>query len=441
MIRLAHRYVLVSVVLALLAACGSTPSTGGTTGSAAASLAASSLASTEASVAASTEASSSASTAASMAASTEASAAASTEASAAASSVAGGNLSGDIPIGFAFALTGPAAIYGTSQKNAVQLAVDEINGSGMLGGAKLKAVIEDEKGTPEGANTTFNKLINEDKVVAIVGPTLSNAAKSSDPIAQQAKVPVLGVSNTAAGITEIGDYIFRDSLPESAVIPNTIKVAKGKLNLKRVALMYANDDAFSKSGYDVFKKALQDNGIEIADEETFGTNDTDFSAQLTKINGLNPKPDALVVSALAQPAAGILTQAKQLGVTAPVIGGNGFNSPQLSQLAGDAANGVIAGAAWIVTGDTPKNKAFVDAYNKQYSKNPDQFAAQAYAGVYLLAEAIKNAGSTDRTAIRDALGKLTNVDTVLGSFSFENREPRHTPIVQQLENGKFKLFQ
>jgi branched-chain amino acid transport system substrate-binding protein len=348
-------------------------------------------------------------------------------------------LSGEIPVGFAFALTGPASIYGTSQQNAVNLAVDEINSSGMLGGATLKPVIQDDAGKPETATTVFEQLINEDDVVAIIGPTLSNAAKSSDPIAQEAGVPVVAVSNTAAGITEIGDYIFRASLPESAVIPNTVKVAKDKLGFSKVALMYANDDAFSKSGYDVFKRALQDNGVEIVAEETFSTNDTDFSPQLTKIKGLNP--DALVVSALAQPAAGILRQAKQLGLNVPIIGGNGFNSPDLTKLAGEAANDAISGAAWFVANDNARNKAFVEAYKAKYGKEPDQFAAQAYAGTYLLAQAIKNAGSTDRTAVRDALDQLKDVDTVLGTFSFNNREPQHPPVVQQLENGAFKLFE
>jgi branched-chain amino acid transport system substrate-binding protein len=353
----------------------------------------------------------------------------------------GSTLSGEIPVGFVFSLTGPAAIYGTSQQNAVQLAVEEINKSGMLGDATIRATIEDDESKPETGTTVFEKLINEDQAVAIIGPTLSNVALSTDPIAQEAGVPVIAVSNTAAGITEMGDYIFRVSLLESAVIPTTIEVTKEQLGYERVAIMYANDDAFSKSGYDAFKQALQSNRVEILAEETFSTNDTDFSAQLTKIKNLDPAPQALIVSALAQPAAGILTQMEQLGLDLPVIGGNGFNSPDLYRLAGDAANGVIAGAAWIVTNDNPKNQAFVEAYNEKYGKNPDQFAAQAYTGVNLLAEAIKNAGSTDRTAIRDALNQLKSVSTVLGTFSFENREPRHTPIVQQLEDGKFKLFQ
>ncbi len=425
---------LLLLAAAVLASCG-TPSTGTpSTGSASPSSSTTSSPSTSAS--ASSSASASPSTSASSSASGSASAGASASGSGGA---AVGTLSGEIPVGFAFALTGGAAIYGTSQKNAVDLAVEEINNGNLLGGATIRAVIEDDAGDPQTATTVFEKLINEDNVVAIIGPTLSNAALSSDPIAQENSVPVVAVSNTAAGITDIGDYVFRASLPESAVIPNTVKVTKDKLGYTKVAVMYANDDAFSKSGYDVFKAALQENNVEIVAEETFSTKDTDFSPQLTKIKGLNP--DALIVSALAQPASGLLTQAKQLGVTVPVIGGNGFNSPDLVRLGGEAANGAISGAAYFAAQENPENTAFVAAYNAKYGKNPDQFAAQAYAGTYLLAEAIRNAGSTDRTAIRDALDQLQNVDTVLGTFSFRNREPEHPPVVQQLEGGTFKLFE
>ena len=351
---------------------------------------------------------------------------------------AGGSLSGEVPVGFVFSMTGAGGPYGPSQKNGIELAVEEINASNDLGGATIRPIVEDDASKPEQAIQVFTKLINQDKVVAIVGPTLSNSAKSSDPVAQENQTVVLGVSNTAAGITEIGDYVFRNSLPESAVIPNTVKVAKEKMGLTKVAVMYGNDDAFTKAGYDVFQAALGAEGIEILTTETFAKGDTDFNPQLTKIKGTNP--DAIVVSALAEEAAGIISQARQLGLDVPIIGGNGFNSPKLAELAGEAAEGAVSGAAWLVSAEHPKNKAFVEAYSAKYGAAPDQFAAQAYDGAYLIATAIKNAGSTDRTAIRDALGKITNYEGVLGTFSFEGREPRHTPVVQVVKDGKFELY-
>ncbi|MEI6133559.1 MAG: ABC transporter substrate-binding protein [Desulfomonile sp.] len=350
-------------------------------------------------------------------------------------------LTGEIPIGAVWSMTGAAAIYGSSQKNASELAIEQINKSGMLGAAKIKLITEDDRSTKEGAITAFDKLIKEYKVVAILGPTLSNSAKAADPIAQAVKVPVLAVSNTAGGIVEMGDFIFRDSLPEMLVQPNTIRETKNKLGFKKVAILYGNDDVFTKGGYDAFKKALNDQDIQVLATETFNKNDSDFSAQLTKIKGL--KPDAIIVSALAEEAAGIMSQGRQLGIpeSVPFIGGNGFNSPKLAQLAGPAAEGAITGAAWLISNDTPGNKAFVEEYNKKYGTNPDQFAAQAYTGVYILANAIKTANSSDSTAIRDAMAKIKDLDTVLGKFSFDaNREPVHSPVVQVIKNGKFELY-
>jgi branched-chain amino acid transport system substrate-binding protein len=202
--------------------------------------------------------------------------------------------------------------------------------------------------------------------------------------------------------------------------------------------MYGNDDAFTQAGYDVFVQTLADEGIEVLTTETFAKGDTDFNPQLTKIQGF--APEAIVVSALAEEASGIMLQARQLGLEVPIIGGNGFNSPKLAELAGEAAEGAVSGAAWLVSSESAKNQAFVAAYNAKYSSNPDQFAAQAYDGVYLIATALKNAGSSDRTALRDALDKITGFEGVLGTFSFENREPVHTPVVQIVQDGKFELY-
>jgi branched-chain amino acid transport system substrate-binding protein len=279
-------------------------------------------------------------------------------------------------------------------------------------------------------------------VAIIIGPTLSNTAQVTDRIAQQAGVPVLAISNTAKGITEIGDFIFRDSLTEAVVIPNTIRVAKEKLHIAKVAVFYGNDDAFTKGGYDAFKKALADAGIQVLSEQTFAKGDRDFSPQLTQIKGINP--DAIIVSALVEEASGIVNQARQLGIPAsvPIIGGNGFNSPAFIKNAGEAAEGVMNGAAWNSVSALPINKNFVGAFTAKYATPPDQFAAQAYAGVYIAYKAVKDAGSPeDRQAIRDALAKIKDIDTVLGKFSFtEGRDADHQPVVQVVKGGKFVVF-
>lgn len=345
-------------------------------------------------------------------------------------------------IGLAFSMTGAAAGYGATQKNGIQLAVDEINAAAGAEGLKLIPIFDDDASTPQQGTNVFNKFINADKVSLIIGPTLSNTAQVTNRIAQQAGVPVLGISNTAKGITEIGDFIFRNSLSEMVVIPNTIKVAKDKLKIGKVAILYGNDDAFTKAGYDAFKKALQDSGITIINEQTFAKGDRDFSPQLTQIKSQNP--DAIVVSALVEEASGIVSQARKLDISksVPIIGGNGFNSPGLMKNAGDAAEGVIVGAAWNAISASPLNRKFVEAYNSKYGSLPDQFAAQAYAGVYIGYEAIKKAPSPDNhKAIRDALAQIKGMDTVLGKFSFtEGRDADYIPVVQVVKDGKFTIF-
>ncbi|HRX04845.1 MAG TPA: ABC transporter substrate-binding protein, partial [Anaerolineae bacterium] len=169
--------------------------------------------------------------------------------------------------------------------------------------------------------------------------------------------------------------------------------------------------------------------------ETFAKGDTDFSAQLTKIAAL--EPEALIVSALAEEAANIMIQARQLGLDVPIIGGNGFNSPKLAEIAGPAAEGAISGAAWNIGNPAPENQAFVDAYRAAYGGDPDQFAAQAYTATWLMATAIKNAGSADPAAIRDALAAITDFPSPLGTYSFDaNRNPVHTPVVLIVKDGK-----
>ena len=345
-----------------------------------------------------------------------------------------------LKVGLVFSMTGGAAAYGASQKEGAQLAIDQINAAAGKG-MQIEAVFEDDASVPQQGINVYNKLINGDKVAVIIGPTLSNTAKNTDPIAQKAGVPVLAVSNTAGGITEIGDYIFRDSLTEAVVIPNTVKVAKEKLGLKKVAVFYGNDDAFTKSGYDVFKKVLQEEGIQILSEQTFAKGDRDFSPQLTQIKAQNP--DAIICSALVEEASGIVSQARQLGIpkTIPIIGGNGFNSPALMKNAGESAEGVIVGASWNASATNPLNVKFVEDYTKKYNRAPDQFAAQAFTGVQIVYHAATAAKSVERKAIRDAMAKIKDMDTVLGSFGFtEGRDANHTPVVQEVKGGKFVVF-
>lgn len=350
------------------------------------------------------------------------------------------NLPETVNVGAIFGLSEAVAVYGTAQQNAVQLAVDEINASHYLGeSTTLVVMFEDSAGNRDQAIAAMTKLVEEDGVVAVLGPTLSSEAFAADPVAQENSTVVMGVSNTANGITEMGDYVFRDSLPEGAVIPGTIAQAAEILGLAKVGLFYGNDDDFTVSGYEVFKAALEENSIEILGEETFAKGDVDFNAQLTNL--IAAEPDALVVSALAAEATQIILQARALGYEGPIIGGNGFNSPAVLRDSGADSEGLIVGGAWNYGNPNPSESSvqFVEMYEAAYEISPDQFAAQAYTGAWLMATAIRCADSTDRTDVRDALAGIADFDSPLGVFSFdEDRNPVHDPIAQIVVEGKFQ---
>ncbi|MEJ8854083.1 ABC transporter substrate-binding protein [Variovorax robiniae] len=338
----------------------------------------------------------------------------------AATAFVGAAQAADIKIGVAEALSGGAAQYGTAIRNGFQLATDEINAAGGINGNKIVLVVEDEQGKKEDAINVFKKLIFQDNVLMVFGPTLSNSAQAADPIAQAAKTVAFGTSNTADGITSIGDYVFRNSVTEADVLPETLRVATKHANLKKVAVLYGNDDVFTKSGYDNFKKALEDAKMPVTTTETFAKGDVDFKAQLTKIKATNP--DAIVLSALIAEGAPIMVQARQLGINVPFIGGNGMNSVKIFDLAKGASDKLYVGSPWSASNATPENTKFIKAYTAKYNGAPDQFAAQAYDGMYIAAQALKATKLTgalpaDRAALRDALPNVKWTGAT-GAFTF-----------------------
>jgi branched-chain amino acid transport system substrate-binding protein len=355
----------------------------------------------------------------------------------------GQSLPAEITIAAVHDLTGRNGIYGGPIKMGIDLAVKQVNEQKILGaGTTLKVSYTDTASETEPAVEAFKKLVADPNVTAILGPTISTQALAADPLAQEAGVPVVASSNTASGITEIGDYIFRTSLPESAVIPNTVKVAVQGFGLKKVAIIYGTDDAFTTSAAKIFKDALTAANVEILTEETFKLGDTDFSNQLTKIKDLNP--DALIVAALSEEAAKIMTQAREKGIptSVPFIGGNSFNSIKVPQSAGAAGEGAISGSAWSLSSTVPASVEFVKAFQAEYGTDPDQFAAQAYTAAWAVALAIRDANSVDHAKVREALTHIKNFDSPLGQFSFDaNRDPLHAPVVLIVKNGKFEVYQ
>jgi branched-chain amino acid transport system substrate-binding protein len=345
-----------------------------------------------------------------------------------------------VNLGACLALNGSAAVYGESQKNGIDLAVNEIKAGQYLGpNTLITSKVVDIGSTPDQVVNAMNGLINETKVIGILGPTLSSQAVVADPLAQKAKIPVIAISNTVSGITEMGDFIFRCSLPESQVVANTIEIAINQYGIKRVGILWGNDDTFTVSSYQAFLNAVNKNNLQITADQTFKRGDSDFKVLLNKI--INTGPDALIASAFVQEAQLIIQQARSLGFKGLIIGGNGFNSVDLIKQAGDSAEGVMVGTAWNINNNGAKNSAFVAAYKKVYAKEPDQFAAQSYTGVWLFAEAIRAGGRSDSESVRKSLLQIKNFETALGNFSFTaGREPLHASIVQIVHNGQFEIL-
>ena len=358
----------------------------------------------------------------------------------------------EVKIGVAEALSGGAAQYGVPIRNGFQLAADEINAKGGINGDKIQLVIEDEQGKKEEAINVFKKLIFQDKVLMIFGPTLSNSMFAGGPVANAARIVAFGTSNTAGGITDIGPYIFRNSVMESDVLPVTVGTAVKHYGIKKVAVIYGNDDAFTKSGYDVFKKVLADQNIPVTSTETYVKGDVDFKAQLTKIKA--GAPDAIVCSCLAEEAANIMLQSRSLGIKSPFIGGNGFNSPKLFEISRLAGEGTFVGSPWSNVNPAPVNVNFVNAYKQKYNADPNQFAAQAYDALHIAAAALKSIKltgnlETDRQALRDALPKVA-INGATGPFKFRPAVTKdgkpggfdadQKPFIYIVQNGKFTLY-
>ena len=347
-------------------------------------------------------------------------------------------LPGKIIIGVSLPLddvNGP--LYGFSMKRGFELAQAELN---HYGGPQITFIIEDDQSTIEGAKAAFNKLIHQDGVSIITGITFSTQLEQVAPIAQENGVVCFSSVSSAAGLSAIGDFIFRAGLTTDVLNPIGVRITQEKLGYQQVALIYDDADVYSTSSNEELEKALAASGVEILITETFQTGDTDFSAQLTRITEANP--DALFVSALSGEMIQILTQGGAIGMPDSVR----FIVPDLTgnevQIVGETVEGAITFTNWTATGNTPGNQAFVQNYMAKYGIEADPWAAQSYATLYILAEAIAGAQSTEATAVRDELAKVMNFPTVLGQFSFnEVGDAVYDPIVLTVENGELVAFE
>lgn len=344
-----------------------------------------------------------------------------------------------VKFGFVTAYTGPGAAYGTAMKEGVDLAVEEINNDP---NTKMKIDLKtyDTKLVKAEAINAFKKCIEQDKVLAIEGPMTSGEMFAAGPIAQQSKVVAFGTGTTAPGITDIGDYIFRNAIPGKMAIPITVKKAQEKLGFKKVAILYSNNNDQMVGENKIYQELFKEMGIDVVATETFADKDTDFSAQLTKIQAANP--DVIAVAGLYQEGALIVKKAREMGMNQPILANNGFNSPAYIQQAGESANGTLVATPWNAESKSEKAQKFRKAFVAKYGHEPDQFAAQAYDAMYVMHQAAEQSGTTtDRKKFRDALSKIKDFEGATGKFQFDDhRDPKMDLSIMEAKDGKWVPF-
>jgi len=333
---------------------------------------------------------------------------------------------GAIPIGAALAQTSNLALLGQEQVIGVKMAETYFNKKGGVNGTPIKVIIQDVAGDEQGAINAINTLITQDKVVGILGPSLSQQAFAASPIADRAKVPILGPSNTAKGIPQIGEYVGRVSAPVAVVAPNAVKTAlKIDPKIKKVAVFFAQNDAFSKSETETFQETLKSLNLDIVTVQKFQTTDTDFQNQATA--AINIKPDLVVISGLVADGGNLVKQLRQLGYQGLIIGGNGLNTSNIFPVCQAQCDGIIIAQAYNPELDSPINRDFVAAYTAENKKAPPQFTAQAFTGIQVFVEALKRVDDKNKLStlsleqIRQQLNQeilAGKYVTVLGDIAF-----------------------
>jgi len=352
-----------------------------------------------------------------------------------------------IQLGAILSLTGAGGVYGPSSKNGADLAVETINNSGGVNGAKISLDTKDDASDKAQSAQVAQTLIQQGNLLALLGPTLSNSAVAVHPLAESFKIPILAVSTTGINIvpncnapsTVPCKYVFRDSLGEETAIPTNIKIYSAKAHPKTGVLMVANDDKFSKDGGTIVQNTVAQYGITLLDTVQFSKTTADFATPVTK--ALAKKPDVMFITSLGGIPATIMTEARKQGFTGQFLGGNGFNTAKVSKQAAAAGQGAESGSAWYIDNTFPSNAEFVKAYRAKFSSDPDQFAAQGYAAILILADAAKRANLTfsdvagDRSKLRDAM-ETVNIQTPLGPFQFTSTHDVKQTVWVVLMDGK-----
>lgn len=345
-----------------------------------------------------------------------------------------------IKIGVYGDMTGPTSSFGQSTKNGIDLAVEEINAAGGVNGKKLLVVSEDDQGRPEQAKTVVSKLLSQDKVQAILGEVASTNSLAAAPVAQEAKIPMITPSSTNPKVTEVGDFISRVCFIDPFQGSVMAKFSANTLKAKTAAILGDVNSDYSKGLTQFFEEEFVRLGGKVVAKEAYTQTDPDFKGQLTKIRNLNP--DVIYVPGYYGQVGIIAKQARELGMNMPLLGGDGWDSPEIWKLGGDALKNTFISNHYSAENPAPEIQNFVKAYQAKFKVVPDSLAALAYDAAKVLADAIKRAGGTDSTKLRDAINATKDFPGVTGKITLDAKRNAVKPaVVLELmpADGKFKF--
>lgn len=344
-----------------------------------------------------------------------------------------------IVIGVYADLTGDNSTFGEETRNGVQLAVEEVNKAGGVMGRQVEVVVEDTRTDPTQARNAVTKLIQKDAVLAVIGEVASSMSLAGGPICDEYGVPMISPSSTNPAVTQIGEYIFRVCFIDPFQGEVMAKFARENLKVSKVAVLYDNTSDYSVGLADFFRKNFEKMGGTITGELTYKPADTDFRSQLTTIKGQNP--EAIFIPGYYKSAGLIARQARELGITVHLLGGDGWSSPNLISGAGGpgkALEGCYFSDHYSPEDPTPEIQEFVSKYRSKYGKVPGGLAALAYDAARLLFDAIERAGSVDRAAVQKAIAGTKDFKGVTGGITIdENGDAKKAAVVLQIKGDKF----
>jgi branched-chain amino acid transport system substrate-binding protein len=346
-----------------------------------------------------------------------------------------------IRIGHYASLTGKDAAFGVATRKGVLLAVEELNAKGGVLGRKLEYLVEDIQSKQGESSTAVKKLISRDKVVAVIGANASANSLEAAPICQQAKIPMMAISSTSPEVTKKGDYIFRICFIDPFQGAVLAKFAHSSLKAKRVALLTSTNSPYSVGLSAVLRERFSALGGEVVAEQKFSEGDNDFRAQLTAIRAA--KPDVIAATGFYTEAALICRQARSLGLDVPVIGGDGWEAPQLTELGGKAVEGTYYSTYFSPDNKAPEVQSFVQRYQARWNnEKPEGVSALGYDAMYLIAAAMERTGTTENAKLRDAIAATKDFPGVTGHTTIDEHRNSSKPAVMiTVKNGRTEFFE